>query len=194
MQLGNKFLDRLVSDNDLNAVQVNSASLDVKIGNKVKLITFGGYLPKSIIQKPDYDPYQQMLVDAREFEPVVKETGVDLNDFPEGLWIRPGVGVLLETMDKLYIPKYTTAQAVLKSSRGREFYQLMGAGFYDNGFEGQGNIQLCGTVIPIFLETGLRIVQLVFNQVTETDFDYSTQPDAKYQNQTGVQGSKDARF
>lgn len=195
MQLGDKYQSVIVSTwNDGDYTKQNSASLDLEIGNKVKLITFGGYKPKSLISKPDYDPYQQMLVDGAEFEPVVRETEVDLDQFPQGVWIRPGVGVLLETKAEIKIPDNVTAQAVLKSSRGREFYQLMGAGFYDNGFKGQGNIQLCGSVIPIYLETGLRIVQLVFNQLTDYSFTYAQQPDAKYQNQTGVQGSKDARF
>ena len=195
MQLGNKYQEVLVSNwMDGDYTKQNSASLDLEIGNKVKLVSFGGYKFRNLIEQPGVDPYSMMFVPNSAFEPIVREVELDLDEFPDGIWVRPGVGVLLETKAEIHIPDNVTAQAVLKSSRGREFYQLMGAGFYDNGFKGQGNIQLCGSVIPIYLETGLRIVQLVFNGLTDYSYTYAEQPDAKYQNQTGVQGSKDAKF
>lgn len=194
MVLGNEYIDAVIknrSDKD----KVNSASLDLALGNQVTLVNFGGYQPKSILKNANGpDPYQQMLVDASEYEPIIRYTEVDLKDFPSGIWVRPGVGILCHTATELHIPKDAVGQIILKSSRGREFYQLANAGYFDNGFKGQGTLQLHAPVIPIFLQEGLRIVQMRFDELTESSFDYSTQEDAKYQNSKGVMPSADAKY
>lgn len=193
MVLGNTYIEANSDVIGLDGQQINSASVDLAIGNKIILVNFGGYKPKSVL-KNDIDPYSQMLVDAAEYEPVIRHTEVDLNDFPDGIWIRPGVGVLCTTESTLTIPKDVVGQVLLKSSRGREFYQSCMAGYFDNGFHGQGTLEIYAPVIPIFFQTGLKIVQMRFDKLSEVSYDYTEQPTAKYVGQTGPTASKDAHY
>lgn len=194
MVLGNSFMEQNKDSLGIAGQKINPASVDLEIGNKLKLLTFNGYKPKSLISKPDYNPYDQILVDGNDFEPVIKETEVDLDEFPNGIWIRPGVGVLCDTKSNLTIPDNVVGQVLLKSSRGREFYQSCMAGFFDNGFTGTGTLEIYAPVIPIFFQTGLRIVQMRFDSLTDYSFTYKEQHDAKYLNQSGPTSSRDAKF
>lgn len=189
--------DKYISSVNLGLTEqdkINSASVDLAIRNKITLVSFGGYKRRSLIEKMDVNPYDQMFVSNDDFEPIVRHTDVDLDDFPNGLWVRPGVGVLCSTEAILRIPKDAVGQVLLKSSRGREFYQSCMAGFFDNGFHGQGTLEIYGPVVPIFFQTGMKIVQMRFDQLEEYSRDYSTQPDAKYQYQTGPTPSRDHRW
>lgn len=194
MANGNLFLEANAEQLGISGQKINSASVDLEISNKIKLLTFGGYKPKSLIKKPDYNPYNQILVDANDFEPIVKETEVDLDEFPDGIWIRPGVGILCDTKSHLTIPDNMVGQVLLKSSRGREFYQSCMAGYFDNGFPGTGTLEIYAPVIPIFFQTGLKIVQMRYDELKDYSFTYRDQVDAKYLNQSGPTGSRDAKF
>lgn len=195
MALGNKFLEVNKDGLGIQNEKINSASVDLAIGDKLTLVTFDGYKPKSSIRKlNNADVYQSMLVDAKEYEPRIRYTEVDLNQFPEGLWIRPGVGVLCATEANLKIPKDVVGQVLLKSSRGREFYQSCMAGYFDNGFEGQGTLEIYAPVIPIFFEKGLKIVQMRYDALNEFDTTYAEQLDQHYMNQTGPTPSAVAKF
>lgn len=188
MVLGNKFIEQL----GLEEQQINSASVDLTIGDKIIIVDFDGYEKKSsIIQQNEVNPYNQMVVDAREYEARIRHTEVDLSEFPEGVWIRPGVGILVSTEATVEIPDDVVGQVILKSSRGREFYQLVNAGYFDNGFKGQGTLQLYAPVVPILILPGMKMVQMVFHTLKKFDFTYAEQPTAKYQNQAGPTASKD---
>ena len=189
--------DRYIRNVDLGLTaqdKVNPASVDLAIGNKITLVTFGGYKNKSVIERGDDDPYRQMVVDANRYEPIIRHIDLDLDEFPNGIWVRPGVGVLCSTVADLRIPKDVVGQVLLKSSRGREFYQSCMAGYFDNGFHGQGTLEIYAPVIPIFLQTGLKIVQMRFDELTEYEMTYQTQPDAKYAGQKGPTASRDHRW
>lgn len=197
MVLGNEYLERNFMSLGIEGQQINSASVDLEIGNKIILVTFGGYKKKAIVTKADVkgeDPHSMMLVDGADYEPIIKHTEVDLDDFSEGIWVRPGVGVLCSTKSTLHIPDNAVGQVLLKSSRGREFYQSCMAGFFDNGFYGQGTLEIYAPVIPIFFKTGLKIVQMRFDGLSDSSFTYKTQPTAKYAGQQGPTGSKDAAY
>lgn len=174
--------------------KVNPASVDLEISNEIVLVHFGGFKPRLSIQRPDFDPYSQILLDAADFEPVIRNVSVDLNNHPSGIWVRPGVGILCTTKTYVKMPDNVVGQVLLKSSRGREFYQSCLAGFIDNGFEGQITLELYAPVVPIFLQTGFRIVQLRVDTVEDFSMTYKTQPDAKYLGQMGPTISKDHKW
>lgn len=174
--------------------QINPASIDLPISNKVILVTFDGYKDLAIIKAPNpVSPYELMFVDGREHEPVIRYTEVDLDEYPNGIWVRPGIGVLCST-PRIEMPYDAVGQVLLKSSRGREFYQSCMAGYVDNSFHGDITLELYAPVIPIFLQTGMKIVQLRIDELKGQDFGYDTQPTAKYYGQTGPTGSKDAAY
>lgn len=192
MVLGNDFIENNIEQLGLKGQQVNPASVDLTIGNKIILVNFNGYKRQSLVANPSMpDPYQMMFVDATEYDPIIRHTEVDLNDFPSGIWVRPGVGVLCTTESTVAIPDNAVGQVLLKSSRGREFYQSCMAGFCDNGFVGQVTLELYGPVVPIFFQTGLKVVQMRFDELTQSSFTYATQPTAKYQGQQGPTASRD---
>jgi deoxycytidine triphosphate deaminase len=195
MALGNEWMESNAVGMGIADQQINSASVDLSIGNKIILVSFEGYKKKSLLAEArGYNPHQQMLVNAAEYEPTIRHTEVDLNDFPDGVWIRPGVGVLCSTQAHINIPVDVVGQVLLKSSRGREFYQSCMAGFFDNGFYGEGTLEIYAPVIPIFFQTGLKIVQMRFDKLEEVSRAYTSQPTAKYLGQIGPTGSRDAQF
>lgn len=180
----------------LDKEQINSASTDLEIDDKITLVDFGGYHKKKTIVESYTapNPYNSMFVDGSEYEPTIRHTELDLKEFPEGIWVRPGVGILASTKSFFKMPHNVVGQILLKSSRGREFYQSCMAGFIDNGFQGNITLEIYAPVVPIFIGSGLRIVQVRFDSLEESDFHYGEQPSAKYHGQVGVQGSKDARY
>lgn len=192
MVLGDKFISDNAQELGIEGQQINSASVDLAIGNKIILVNFNGYKPQSLVASPTVpDPYQMMFVDAAEYDPIIRHTEVDLDDFPSGIWVRPGVGVLCTTESYLRIPKNVVGQFVLKSSRSREFYQSCMAGYFDNGFHGEGTLSIYPPIVPIFFKKGMKIGQMVYEELDASSFDYTTQPTAKYAGQTGPTASKD---
>lgn len=184
---GERFLLQHAATMGLIGEKINPASIDLKIGNKVTLVHFGGYKPKKVVQAPDYDPYQQILVDAQDFEPIYRHTEVDLKDFPEGIYIRPGVGCLLTTQSEIRMPVDMVGQVLLKSSRGRDFYQSCLAGFIDNGFNGELTLEIYAPVVPILLKDGMEIVQVRFDGMEGVGRSYT----GKYQGQIGPTAARD---
>ena len=75
-----------------------------------------------------------------------------------------------------------------RSSIGRLGLQVQNAGFIDAGFEGQITLELENqSPLPIVLQVGVRICQIVFVQMLET----AEQPYAgKYLNQRGATPSR----
>lgn len=195
MILGNQYAEQNIEALGLVGQQVNSASTDLNIGNKIILVTFGGYKSKNkLLPLTPSDPYSQILVDANEWEPTIIHTEVNLDDFDSGIWIRPGVGVLCTTQSTVKLPANVVGQVLLKSSRAREFVQMCVSGYFDNGFEGEGTLALYAPVIPVRLFSGMKISQIILHELKDASFDYSTQPTAKYQGQTGPTASKDAKY
>lgn len=170
--------------------QINSASIDLAISNKIILVDFQGYISK-LADIETKNPYEQMFVDALYWEAKIRHTHVDLNQFPAGIWIRPGVGILASTASKVKIPKDRVGQVLLKSSRARDFVQSCMAGFHDNGFEGHTTLELYPPVVPIKIIPDMKIVQLRVDDLSGFSFDYSTQHDQKYMNQEGPTPSRD---
>jgi deoxycytidine triphosphate deaminase len=172
---------------------INSASIDLAISNEIILVDFQGYKEQTKVQTPGRlkDPYSQMFVDVKDWEAVIRHTKVDLGEFPEGIWVRPGVGVLASTQSVVTIPDNMVGQILLKSSRARDFVQSVMAGFHDNGFSGQTTLEIYAPVVPIKLVPNMRVVQLRLDKVEKYGYTYREQETQKYMNQVGPTPSKD---
>lgn len=108
-----------------------------------------------------------------------------------GFVLDPGVFALAHTAEFVRIPNNFEAQFQLKSSRGREGYEHLLAGYIDPGFMGQITLELTNVTrykqLPLY--AGFRIGQLRFMKIDQIPHrPYSLT--GRYHNDTGVQLSR----
>lgn len=187
---GSHELQELAFLTGLEGSVVNPASIDLTIGNELELVWMD-HVEKSMFVKEKYFA-------AKHYEPVIERKKLNLLDFQvtgedgsidtnrSGIWVPPGVGVLMHTAQHVTLPKDKAGLLLLKSSRGREFWQHAMAGWVDNGFDGQLVLEVYAPAIPIHIYAGQRAVQLTVHDVNEGGFSYGDQPDSHYQGQRGV--------
>ena len=122
---------------------INPASIDVRLGKNL------------MIEKP-HDP-EYTLVD------ISKST--EENPFV----LHAGEFVLAETLERFRIPDRISAQFILKSSRAREGYQHLLAGWIDPGYRGRLTLEIKNIrkyhTLPLFC--GMRIGQIVFHHMSQ---------------------------
>lgn len=95
--------------------------------------------------------------------------------------------VLATTKEYIKLPQNLTAFVEGRSSIGRLGLFIENAGWVDPGFEGQITLELFNaTNLPILLESGRRICQLVFCSMNQSP---SKPYSGKYQCQKGATGS-----
>jgi dCTP deaminase len=101
----------------------------------------------------------------------------------------PGERYLVETKETFHFPKDVAGMVRLKSSRGREFYEHLEAGWIDPGYSGRLTLELINHAnVPLPLFPGMPIAQIVFMKtIGRPDKPYQ----GKYQNDSEVQVSKD---
>jgi dCTP deaminase len=122
---------------------INPASIDVRLGKNL------------MIEGPHEEDLE--LIDISAY---TKENPYLLH---------PGEFVLAETIEKFRIPDRISAQFVLKSSRAREGYQHLLAGWIDPGYRGRLTLEIKNIrrYHPIPLWEGLRIGQIVFHHMSQ---------------------------
>jgi dCTP deaminase len=151
---------------------INPASLDIRIGETAKLRTYtntsngwrqGGYNSFDISNFSQSEPY----------------------------FFQPGDRLLVASLETINLPNFLCAQFRLKSSRGREWYEHMEAGFVDPGFHGS---KLTMEIInmdcePLPIYPGLKMGQLIFSLTLGIpDKDYSVT--GRYNGDKTVEASK----
>ena len=145
---------------------VNPASLDIRVGETAKLRQGWeqtGYTNIDLSIYTKDDPYEFL----------------------------PSNRLLVASLETINLPNFLCAQFRLKSSRGREWYEHMEAGFCDPGWHGSKltmeiiNMDLA----PLPIYPGLKMGQLVFSlTLAPPDQDYSVR--GRYNNDRQVVGSK----
>lgn len=97
--------------------------------------------------------------------------------------LRPGEMALLSTKEWVVVPPKYAAIMTLKSSRGREGYDHALAGYFDPGFRGNAVLEVYANAVPVWLDPGLKIAQLILiAMLQEPSKPYA----GHYQNQKGV--------
>ncbi|MGA0375469.1 MAG: dCTP deaminase [bacterium] len=150
---------------------LNPASLDVVIGSQL------------MMEVADTPELQRLDISDRTAE--------------DPYLLLPGEFVLTETFETMNIPSDISAQFVLKSSRAREGYQHMLAGWAEGGFHGSKltlEIQNARRHHPLPIYPNLKIGQMVFFEMSGggPEQDYSVT--GRYNNTTQVTPSKDDIF
>jgi dCTP deaminase len=134
-----------------NPELLNPASLDVTLGWHV------------MEEVPDTDEMQ--LVD------------ITYNTAEDPYLLQPGCFVLAETQEIFNLPDTVAAQFVLKSSRARQGFEHLLAGYCDPGWHGSRltmEITNARKLRPLALWPGMKIGQMVFFQMAQRpDRDYS---------------------
>lgn len=129
-----------------NEDQLNPASYDVTLGD--------------IIKVADYDPTLKPTV-----KPKFKTISIANATEEDPCLIPPGACFLASTQEVFNLPDNISSMFVLKSSRAREFYNHMFAGFGDPGWtDSTYTLELKnenrGAHLPVY--PGLKIGQVIF--------------------------------
>lgn len=174
MILSDKTLKRMIDSGELGVSplgedSIQPASIDCRLGNHF------------------------LLVEDRQMEMIDLNTDIKYRTL-EGptIMIPPHSFLLATTMEYVRLPNNLTAFVEGRSSIGRIGLFIQNAGWVDPGFEGQITLELYNAnSLPIKLEAGRRICQLVFCSMDQAaNAPYC----GKYQGQrnaTGSQVSKD---
>jgi deoxycytidine triphosphate deaminase len=187
--------EKLVSPFDLD--MVNPSSLDIRIGEKMLLMkcsntSYQGTI-KGLLSNREMFAEKDILDEmVAELNNSVEWKEIDLIRTSQTcpFWLFPNEKILVESLETFYFPDNVCGQFKLKSSRGREFYNHIFAGYCDPGWNGSKltmeieNRSL--KILPIF--KGLRIGQIIF-QETETPAK-SYRVTGRYNNDSSVQQSR----
>ena len=124
-----------------NPDQINPASYDVTLGTTI--------LKEGVGAEPRWIPV----------------------DITGGVYVmQPGEFILAATEEMVRIPNNLECVFNLKSSRGREGFEHLMAGYIDPGFHGKITLELCNVNRHhrLALEPGMRIGQLRFSRLDAT--------------------------
>lgn len=106
----------------------------------------------------------------------------------ESIVLPPQSFLLATTMEYIRLPSHLTAFVEGRSSIGRMGLFIQNAGWVDPGFEGQITLELFNAnSLPIRLEAGRRICQLVFCRMDQSALNPYQ---GKYQGQKNTTGSR----
>ena len=122
--------------------QLNPASYDVLLGSTIILEERSGFREIDISDATEDSPY----------------------------WLQPGEFCLAETQEVFSLPDNVAAQFVLKSSRAREGYENLMAGYCDPGWHGSKlTLELKNALFwnDLPLWPGLKIGQMIFDAMLE---------------------------
>lgn len=170
MILSDKTIRLLLSSGDLRIeplepVQIQPASVDIRLGNSFSSIIMTGEAP---VRMDSANRYR--------------------TERAERYLLPPGHFVLATTMEYFVLPNNMTAFVEGRSSIGRLGLFIQNAGWVDPGFEGEITLELFNASnCTIELQAGRRVGQLVFAQL---DRDAENPYRGKYQGQRGATGSR----
>ncbi|MGL4352803.1 MAG: dCTP deaminase [Aeromonas popoffii] len=153
-------LHQLIEEGVIDALHdnVNSASIDVRIGNKI------------LMEKPNYrelggrvvaDIHEMPVDIAAKESPVFTEIEIP----EEGLIIEPGQAFLAATMETFNLPNTISCRFDLRSSVGRCFLEHMQAGFADAGWHGAQltmEFKNMNQFHRLLIKPGMRVGQMIF--------------------------------
>lgn len=147
-----------------NPEQINITSYDLTLGTEVcvyqKTVAFeqGGGLPR--MDGIDLVPTGTCAMDVKEPLEVIRyEIVPDI-----GWWLKPGIGYLMHTHERVRTSKYNPILDG-KSSIGRLFIQVHAtAGYGDPGFDGQYTLEVI-VQHPVRVYPGMRFCQIRFHTI-----------------------------
>lgn len=130
-----------------------------------------------------------LVVEDRQMQTIDLNTQIIYREIEDdSITIPPHSFLLATTLETVKLPANLTAFVEGRSSIGRIGLFIQNAGWVDPGFEGQITLELYNAnSLPIRLEAGRRICQLVFCMMDQTA---KTPYAGKYQGQKNATGSQ----
>jgi dCTP deaminase len=169
-----------------NVSQLNPASYDLTLGDTVKVYQFGvnrlqntkshpiGFITDEIRQAIVKNGGDELVPDCnwamsvRRVEPTY-EFKIDPN---VGWVLKPGIGYLMHTAERVWSDRYVPVIDG-KSSIGRLFIAVhITAGYGDTGFNGQYTLEVTA-VHPVIVYPGMRFCQMRFHTAVGEVLDYA---------------------
>lgn len=142
---------------------INPASLDIRIGLTAELECESGFVATDLSAATKDKPF----------------------------WLYPNECILVGSLETFNIPIHICAKLFLKSSRGRELYEHLEAGWIDPGWGGILTLELKNVSrfrrLPLY--PGLKIGQLIFFKLDATP-KISYAEKGRYNNDSKVQRSR----
>lgn len=153
--------ERLVITPLMHIEQVQSAAVDLRMGNVVLLVRSRGL--------SHVDPRDYVKGNDRTFgEKTNKQQKFQRHDIPFGqsFLLHPGTLALVPTFEWVRLPVDLQGVVTARSSWAREGLNIATANFINPLYEGIITLELANFgEIPIRLFPGLRLAQIAFNQV-----------------------------
>ena len=148
-------LHKLIEEGVIDALHenVNSASIDVRIGSKILIEDFNLGHASGVFQEP-------IDIAAKQSPSFVE---VEIPE--EGIVIEPGQCFLAATMETFNLPNTISARFDLRSSVGRCFLEHMQAGFADAGWHGAQltmEFKNMNQYHRLLIKPGMRVGQMIF--------------------------------
>ena len=146
-----------------NPLLLNPASIDVRVGDTAKLLV---YTEKGFVAWVKRKLWQYFEWGN---EPKIEWLDIDLSETTASnpYWLKVGDHILIGSLETFNLGEDICAQFILKSSRGREFYEHLLSGFCDPEWNGS---KLTMEVINHSLKRlplykGFRLGQMVFSKL-----------------------------
>jgi len=191
MPLIDKEIKQLCNDGmviPFNPELINPCSLDIRIGYSMKIMR----------TKPLYkiiNLFKDLLPEETSVKLLQKQVfweNIDLRYYNQNnpFWLYHGDKILVASMETFFFPDNICAQFRLKSSRGREFYEHLEAGFCDSGWSGSKlTMEIeCRNLSPLPIYPELKIGQLIFERTEKPLKSYKIT--GRYNGDNKVQESK----
>jgi dCTP deaminase len=161
--------------------QLGPSSLDLRLGREV------------ITTRTIASTHIDLMVGSREIEEQVRAYSENMRlDLKQYFVLHPGSFVLASTLEYLCLPKDIAGRLEGRSSLGRLGLQVHAtAGFVDPGFEGTLTFELMNSgKLPAKMPTGMRLGQICFFKVNDTQVPYSFKKASKYGKKLGVERTR----
>jgi dCTP deaminase len=178
---------------------VNPTSLDIRIGYKLLLMAITNRYRYKTLLKMITEREEEWIADdtldnkVAMLNDLVEWQEIDLTKTSETapFWLFPNSKILVESLETFNFPNDICGQFKLKSSRGREFYNHILAGWIDCGWSGSKLTMEIENrskkILPIF--KGQRMGQIIFFENETPNSSYKVT--GRYNNDLTVQISKD---
>lgn len=162
---------------EIDCNQVNSASIDIRLGSNILVETVSSDRP--------------LLIDYRQREPLtMKSVNIDGED---GYVLRPGEFILAQSLEIFHLPNNLSCEYKLKSSMARIGLEHLNAGWCDAGWHGSVlTLELINIsrYHSIRLRSGDAIGQMVFYEHDPVPEDRSYAARGRYNKDTTVNAIK----
>ena len=141
---------------------------------EIKALCDGG-----MVQGYDEELINPASLDLRLGDTIMIESAEDLNMRPLSIarataddpyWLKPGQFILAQTIEVFNMPENIAGLFFLKSSRAREGYENLHAGYADPGWHGSVltlELKNSRQLLPLPLWPGLKIGQMVFFHMSQ---------------------------